>query len=51
MYEELSHALIRMKNNKSAGSDGFSVEFLKYFGKICYFVGILIMLFLAVNYP
>ena len=32
-YEELSNALKRMKNNKSPGSDGFSVECFKYFWK------------------
>ena len=28
---ELTYCLIQMKNNKSPGSDGFSVEFFKFF--------------------
>ena len=38
-YEEFSNALKRMKNDKSPGSDDFSVEFFKCFWKdIGYFV-------------
>ena len=33
-YAELSTALRNMKNNKSPGLDGFTVEFLKKIGQI-----------------
>ena len=33
-YAELSTASRNMKNNKSPGLDGFTVEFFKFFGQI-----------------
>ena len=32
-YTELAHALQSMKNSKSPGNDGFTVEFFKFFWK------------------
>ena len=33
-YEEASKTLLSMSNNNSPGSDGFTAEFSKCFGKI-----------------
>ena len=47
LYEELTEAAKSMKNGKSPGSDGFPVEFSKFYWK-CF--GVLLLRYINVHY-